>query len=447
MIQATANQAASIVPPKVGLPVAQAEDGGNPVDFASVLAGNMPAEADKAPVDTPRIEAPVPATPKAVLQLAGKTPGKGLPLSLPTGLPLPDEASDPADDAPLDPQDPAAAGDNPAVVLAAIAVPIAILAQMQDVQQSAASQPKPDRFGNSPVAPEASQLVASTPPGAAEKTPALLTLAEAITAGATLTESRPASRRTAMDPPATRVAAVTSPQAPSTLTSTDPLPAMDTTAPAQPGTHKRELHLAAARTIEDANPAAPVTATAATAITAESLSDTPVAAELQPMLAIRDAQPVVATNPQTVPAASTQQSGHDFAALIDRLVEARESSAPQTVQAAISHADFGQVSLRFDHDGNGLTVAMTSADPDFAPAVQAAAASSQAGNDNLSQSRQDGASRHDGQALNSGSTFAGQQQSQSTPRTTSTDPRTAGTGRDTHGDDHETTHRDDGIYA
>jgi hypothetical protein len=64
----------------------------------------------------------------------------------------------------------------------------------------------------------------------------------------------------------------------------------------------------------------------------------------------------------------------DFAALVDRLVEARSASAPQSTHASLVHAEFGQVSLQFQQDGSDLTVAMSSADPDFARAAQSAQA-------------------------------------------------------------------------
>lgn len=77
-----------------------------------------------------------------------------------------------------------------------------------------------------------------------------------------------------------------------------------------------------------------------------------------------------ATAPVTAPAAI--QAPHDFAQLIDRLVAARESTQPQAATLALAHAEFGQVELRFANDGGGLSVALASADPDFARAVQAA---------------------------------------------------------------------------
>ncbi|MFA7585713.1 MAG: hypothetical protein WCY11_05880 [Novosphingobium sp.] len=89
------------------------------------------------------------------------------------------------------------------------------------------------------------------------------------------------------------------------------------------------------------------------------------------------------------PAASSPASAprpHDFTTLVDRLVEARDTAlaaqAPQTVHAAIRHAEFGTVSLRFETSGEGLAVAMSSADPDFSRSVQAAASAQMLGSDN-----------------------------------------------------------------
>jgi hypothetical protein len=98
-------------------------------------------------------------------------------------------------------------------------------------------------------------------------------------------------------------------------------------------------------------------------------------------------------------------SSHDFTALVDRLVEAREAASPQRVHVAISHSEFGQVSLRFDQDANGLSVSMSSADPEFARAVQASTASagSQTARDNDSAPRQDTLGHQQQQAAGSSS--------------------------------------------
>lgn len=85
---------------------------------------------------------------------------------------------------------------------------------------------------------------------------------------------------------------------------------------------------------------------------------------------------------------------HDFSALVDRLVEARDAARPQTVSVALIHADFGEVSLRFNHDDRGLTVSMANHDPEFARAVSNAMPAERApSNDAMAQHarRDDGA--------------------------------------------------------
>jgi hypothetical protein len=111
------------------------------------------------------------------------------------------------------------------------------------------------------------------------------------------------------------------------------------------------------------------------------------AAELGPVPATAEGQPPLAAAVPGVTAAATpvtttgvpavEMPRHDFAALVDRLVEARNASAPQSIHASLDHAEFGQVSLNFQQDGDDLKVAMSSADPDFARAAQAAAQSGQ----------------------------------------------------------------------
>jgi hypothetical protein len=77
--------------------------------------------------------------------------------------------------------------------------------------------------------------------------------------------------------------------------------------------------------------------------------------------------------PTTASSAPTATDApRDFAALVETLVQSREAANPRPVQVIMPHADFGQVSLRFDTDDTGLSVAMTSPDPAFASAVQAA---------------------------------------------------------------------------
>ena len=63
---------------------------------------------------------------------------------------------------------------------------------------------------------------------------------------------------------------------------------------------------------------------------------------------------------------------HDFSALVDRLVAAREAVQPQGATLTVAHAEFGPVELRFRHEERGLAVSLTNADPDFVRAAAAA---------------------------------------------------------------------------
>lgn len=65
---------------------------------------------------------------------------------------------------------------------------------------------------------------------------------------------------------------------------------------------------------------------------------------------------------------------HDFTQLVDRLVAARELASPQAFQVAVQHGEFGPVQLRFQREGEGLSVTLASADPDFARIAAAAPA-------------------------------------------------------------------------
>lgn len=79
------------------------------------------------------------------------------------------------------------------------------------------------------------------------------------------------------------------------------------------------------------------------------------------------------TAPQPIGPAGTLRP-HDFAALIDRLSAAREGGGPAAVSVTVAHQEFGPVRLHFRPDETGLSVALTSADPEFARAAAAAPA-------------------------------------------------------------------------
>jgi hypothetical protein len=96
-----------------------------------------------------------------------------------------------------------------------------------------------------------------------------------------------------------------------------------------------------------------------------------------------------AAAPASPSAPAPTPARHDFAAMIDRLFEAREMAGAPSVAMTLRHDDFGAVSLNFRNSDDGLAVTMASADPEFARAVNAAGAA--AGTSNQSDlSRQGG---------------------------------------------------------
>ena len=121
-----------------------------------------------------------------------------------------------------------------------------------------------------------------------------------------------------------------------------------------------------------ADPAAPHSLLEAPAVQMEANPasarlDALAAAPQTPTTAMPAAMTITGSNP-----AAAQP--HDFAALIDRLVEARQavqsSLTSQTVQASVQHTEFGRVSLSFQQDPTGMTVSFANPDPDLARAVQ-----------------------------------------------------------------------------
>lgn len=77
----------------------------------------------------------------------------------------------------------------------------------------------------------------------------------------------------------------------------------------------------------------------------------------------------------TSPAPAPMPSPTDIDAAIDRLVAAREALVPAAAALAIDHADFGEVSIRFEQAADGrLSAELASADPVLREAVAAAIA-------------------------------------------------------------------------
>ncbi len=74
------------------------------------------------------------------------------------------------------------------------------------------------------------------------------------------------------------------------------------------------------------------------------------------------------------PPAPAADAPRDFSALVDRLMAAREAADPRGIEVSVQHAEFGEVSLRFEQGDGGLSVSLASPDPEFARAVEAASA-------------------------------------------------------------------------
>lgn len=91
-------------------------------------------------------------------------------------------------------------------------------------------------------------------------------------------------------------------------------------------------------------------------------------------LAAAPATQPVETARETVPASPRPAPQRvDVTTLVDTIARARDDAASATpVAVALTHAEFGKVSLRFRNEDDGLSVSMSSADPGFAPAVAAA---------------------------------------------------------------------------
>jgi hypothetical protein len=85
-----------------------------------------------------------------------------------------------------------------------------------------------------------------------------------------------------------------------------------------------------------------------------------------------DARPALVAAPGP---SSATSAGQDIASLVDRIVEARAAAAPDTIRASLVHEEFGSVSLSLRTDASHIHVTLGSADPTFAPAAHAAAAS------------------------------------------------------------------------
>lgn len=155
------------------------------------------------------------------------------------------------------------------------------------------------------------------------------------------------------------------PQARLTLLATGPVQAPES---AEPLT--AEPRLALPVTVAAARPRAPGKAVAV----APADRVPPVTEPMAPATALANSAIQPLPTPSAFTPTGTVLHPHDFTQLIDRLVAARELVQPQGFQVSVQHSEFGPVQLRLRQEGDGLSVTMASADPDFARAVSAAPA-------------------------------------------------------------------------
>lgn len=351
MIQPTAPSSAS---PALTVAVTVAGQPGEsvePADFAALLNIQTltAGPTEDAPVAQPGLL--VAATAALPVPANGKILPVGLPVALPSEAPA-------AQAQPVD-QDPAAA--PPAALPGAIATLPTALLKVRPAGPAAQAAPAdaPQPTMSEDVAEPADPAIAVAEPLATLPVIALVSQPASPGEPASPAETalsrepgRPtqapiaASPQPAMSQPAVTQPAVSAAGQQTPPPSTPQLTALPEAAPAE-----REAAVQQVRMIEPAA-AQPVAA-----------SETVLAAP--PV--IRDAAPAAITATTTA-----AERPHDFTALVDRLVAAREAMQPQSVTMAVRHAEFGAVQLRFQQDASGLSVAMASADPDFARAVSAA---------------------------------------------------------------------------
>ncbi|MFC3175353.1 hypothetical protein ACFOD9_13920 [Novosphingobium bradum] len=355
----------------------------DPAAFAALLAhGEGAAPASPAPAALPLAAIVTPAADRQDLA--------ALPASaMATGKPLPDPAADPAGN-------PAT---HPAAGLPVPVLPLLRAVRLRDAAEATPpAQAEPADDGASTPAP------ANDPEAAAPALPALvLTLAPPAQAAPDPASTQPGAPAATLLPPA--IAAQVLGQ---------PLPGQPQPAQPQP-TAALQQQAAVARAEERSLrlPASPAPDPAEGRDQAQAPQFTlaspaaPAASEalrLRPVIdhgakaALADAVPTAmpmpaptadstgaapaAAGPAMSPAATGPAPtgfGHDFGAVVDRLMAAREAaradSPAQTVALNLRHAEFGEVSVRFEQRADGLSVALASPDPDFARAVQAAAPS------------------------------------------------------------------------
>jgi len=95
-----------------------------------------------------------------------------------------------------------------------------------------------------------------------------------------------------------------------------------------------------------------------------------------PVTTLSSVQPALASSPASAPAPLPQPAAmQELSAIVDRLTAAREALAPATAALALDHAEFGEITLRFEQQQDGqLTVGLSGSTAEAHRAVAAALA-------------------------------------------------------------------------
>ena len=341
------------------------------VDFTAMLdamatPGNAPATADLPMAKEAADILPLAAKPAK----SGNGTGKILPLSLPlvaTPLPLEEKA-----DQPLAPA--VAAEDGEATVTAMPAMPepastlltlmpaplpLVVIPTAASSADTVVTRPQPVPMLQPSVReqPLATAVTASSPPQAAGQTPYP---ANPIQSAATpaRTPAMPVAAGIAVTVRAAAEPVAAPPAAPVPVLAVPPAGSKPIVQPAQP--------LAVAAPVAEPAPIRPRNASRAP-ITERPAAPVSAAAPATPLvdIAANLAVPTVqAANP------TRDSAPHDIAAVVDRLAAARDALAPAAATIAIDHAEFGELSLRFDQKADGgLSMQVAAATPEAHRAI------------------------------------------------------------------------------
>ncbi len=301
------------ISPEPAEPKPASTDGGRPGSgFSAVLAQHSPQKTE--PKNTSAQATPTDAT-GAVMPEAAKT-GKSLPVALPGEADQAD-SEDTATDS-----DEAVAQAAAEAILAAVGVPQPPLLAAPgvteaDAQPAGARQARPAFLPPRPA--QASGAVAGEPKAAAEKS-----------TGATV------ALQVAPQPGAQPAGPTMDTHTESDASTARPRAAAIERAAAQPATADT------ARQTDFASLVTPVSATPTPAVSANG-----------------EARPPMQAN-----------ALQDLTRIVDRLAAAREVFAPATEALSITHAEFGELSLRFDQRRDGLlSVQVSASNPDAHRAV------------------------------------------------------------------------------